>query len=247
MASLLPELLDADQEPIRSVRYVLVTEFGDDWLQRIDHVVHIVEWSPNRLVRNADGSESWRPVEGQYLAFDHTGLLDCHGNADPADIGNHRHLMSEWEGNVWSKGREDIVVIDLDGPAPWNLLDVIATLEDGVVLSGDEHDKASEEVIAKHWDDYGRRDTADAVCTVLDAFELTEYGYKVVEQLVSSGVLDYGASEGYPAFIDATAVDFGEKAVAEWIAARVGRRVTVSRNGMGLYFDLRVSRLVEWA
>lgn len=247
MASLLPEIVDQNTEPIRSVRYVLVCEFGDNWAERLASVVQVIDSAPSRKIVDANPTQQHSRVGGEYLMFENTCLSDVLGFNDPIDIGNHRHLMWNWPRLARSYGPTDHIVIDLDGPAPTDLLEILARLANGTILDSGLYSRACQDVIMEQWREYGCRETNNVIREAIGVDELSEYAQKIIEQLVFSGIVEKAGDGGYPGFEDVSSVDFGAVEIAEWITARLDTTVTIPSGSIDYVFDLRRSRLARAA
>ncbi|WP_433678764.1 hypothetical protein [Nocardia sp. CA-119907] len=247
MASLLSEIVDENTEPIRSVRYVLVCEFGDDWAKRLASVVQVIDSAPERKIVDADETQHGSRVGGEFLMFENTCSSDVLGFNDPIEIGNHRYLMWSWPGLARSFGPRGHIVIDLDGPAPTDMLDVLATLSNGTILDSDLYSRSCQDVIVKQWREYGCHETKNAIREAIGVDELSEYAQKIIEQLVFGGIVEKAGDGGYPRLEDVSSVDFGAVEIAEWIMVRLDTRVTISNGSIDYVFDLRRSRLARAA
>ncbi|WP_433206761.1 hypothetical protein ACQP1G_20650 [Nocardia sp. CA-107356] len=179
--------------------------------------------------------------------FENTCLSDALEFNDPIDIGNHRHLMWNWPGPARSFDPMGHIVIDLDGPAPMDLLDVLATLSNGTILDCDLFSRACQDVIMKQWREYGCHETKNAIRVAIGVDELSEYAEKIIEQLVFSGIVEKAGDGGYPRLEDVSSVDFGAAEIAEWITVRLDTRVTIPNGSIDYVFDLRRSRLASAA
>jgi hypothetical protein len=216
-----------------SVRSVLVAEYGPDWVRRLSSVVSVVTRSwytytkPAAGSRMAYGGMVWDECEAIVLSY--TLGRDVHGYEDTVGVSNYRVLMDAWQDcdglTAGPYSGQSVVCLDLDSPAPEDLVDVLERLESAFILDSDDHATAEQEMIAEHWESYGRLDVFDSVAVALGAdnrSDLTDYAERIITDLVWSGVLDYGCGGGYPSIIDVSGCDFGADAVAAWVAGRVG-------------------------
>ena len=121
---------------------------------------------------------------------------------------------------------------------------MLEALSDYPLLDDQMHWEVEQEMINEHWDSYGRDDLFDVIAENLGGYgrtDLTQAAEDMLTELVWSDVIDV-----YPTVIDASAVDFGEREIAEWVAARIGRIVTIpSRHRASVTFDLRINKLLE--
>lgn len=196
-----------------TVADVLTQAFGPDWERMI---------SPAGSVHNGE------------LVLRHTIGRSFYGYEDPLEVANYRVLTEQWSDvdsltdGPYSDCR--CVGLRLDGVPPADLVDVITSLTDYPILDEQVWSEVEREHIEEHWADYGQRDSAYAVADALgvDVLELSEHCLDLITELTFGGIVDYGCGGGYPSFIDVSAVDFGAEAIAAWIRARVGLRVTLS-------------------
>lgn len=235
------------EEAEPTVREVLVEQFGVDWASQVDHVASVQLWAPNRKVVNEDGSVEWLMHERDFLVLRHTMRCDPFNAVDPIDLGNHRHLIEEWGALARSYGWGDAIAVELDHTAPVDLLEVLGTLGEGIVLDDDLRCEAEQELLSEHWNDYGLHSAKQALANELGVwdFDLTDHAESVLERLAFGGWVDHGYSGGYPEFPhDPSCASFGEDEIADWIARRLGRVVTMSRFGHTVVFDLRTRLMV---
>jgi hypothetical protein len=226
----------AAADAAESVRSVLVAEYGPDWVRRLSSVVSVVKRSWYTYVTRPGKTYPdmvWDECDAIVLSY--TLGRDVHGYEDTVGVSNYRVLMDSWsECDGLTTGPysgQSVVCLDLDSPAPADLVDVLNTLESACILDSDDHCNAEREMIEEHWESYGRSDVFDAVAVALGAdnrTDLTDYAEQTIEDLVWSGFLDYGCGGGYPSIIDVSACDFGSDAVAEWVSARVGAESSVT-------------------
>ncbi|MFC9995714.1 hypothetical protein [Nocardia sp. NPDC127526] len=223
----------------RSVRSQMALTYGKQWRAGCEQFAHFYP-------------ASWRSDGKDLLLINATRSKDRHGYDDAMGIANTRVLRRQW-GTVrgLSDGPYsdcDHVALDLDSPAPEDLTDVLDSLESSSCLDEDEWSAVEQEQIQEHWDDYGRDDLHKAVRDAIGAWELTEAGEALVDELALGGYLDYGHGGGYPEMIDSSACDFGEKVIPGWIAARMGTVVTLTRwRGDELVVDLRRRNVIAEA
>jgi hypothetical protein len=231
---------DVDADSVaESVRSVLVAEYGPDWVRRLSSVVSVVKRSWYTYTKPAAGSPMayggmvWDECDAIVLSY--TMGRDVHGYEDTVGVSNYRVLMDSWSDcdglTTGPYSGQSVVCLDLDLPAPEDLVDVLETLESACILDSDDHCNAEQEMIQEHWESYGRSDVFDAVAVALGAdnrSDLTDYAERIITDLVWSGVLDYGCGGGYPSIIDVSACDFGTDAVAGWVGARVGAESSVT-------------------
>lgn len=217
-----------------TVRERLVLEYGDDWASAIDHVA--------RLENN------YRTDHEDVILFGLAKANSVYGYDEALEVANYRVLDREWghlEGFSTGPYNDiDVITLSVDKPAPDDLVEVIRGLSDYPLVSDEEHSFVEMEFIDQHWDDYGKRDTLEAVADAIGAeiwWDLSE----AVEQIVTHVTFGGIASE-WPYLIDSSAAEFHTEAVAEWVKARVGTVVTIGGwNGTrGVTFDLRKHNLI---
>jgi hypothetical protein len=233
------EYVYGDGQPDEAtVREILTAAYGDDWQHQLSHVVDVAERSEMHYTRDASGFTNYRHDYYPVIVLRNTKGRDVHGYEDPIDVANYRVLQDNWsdyEGlSDGPYSGSSHIALDLDRPAPSDLVETLEALARYPLLSDDEHSVVEQEFITEHWDSYGRNDTLDAVARAIGAdsrSDLTDYATELVESLTFGGVLDYGCGGGYPTFIDVSAVDFGTDIIAQWIRARLGLVVSVAGYG----------------
>ncbi|KZM72242.1 hypothetical protein [Nocardia terpenica] len=219
-----------------SVRGQMARAYGKDWHSGCDHFATFYK-------------ASWRSNGKDLLLINATRSKDCYGYDDAIGIANTRVLHRQWGTAAGlSDGPYadcDYLALDLDSLAPEDLTDVLDSLEGYPCLDEEEWSAVEQEQIQEHWDDYGRWDLHKAVREAIGAWELTEAGEALIDELAWGGYIDYGHGGGYPNMIDPSACDFGEKVIPEWIATRLGTVVTLARwRGDELVLDLRHRNLI---
>jgi len=210
-----------------TVREVLTAAYGDAWDK------------PNgaSCIDSVATVEDTYRTDGPVLVFRLAMKNECHGYDDTVSVANYNVLADDWanvEGlftGTWFN--VDSIGLRLDEVAPCNLIDVIESLENYPLLSDDEHSQVEQNMITEHWELYGRMDTLSAVADALELdsrSDLTDYASEVVDTLTFGGYLPLSDCGGeYPTVIDCSAVEFGSKAVAAYIAGNYGQTVTLSR------------------
>jgi hypothetical protein len=252
MTDTITEYVYGDGQPDgATVREILTNAYGEDWERELSDVIDTAERSEMHYTQRA--GESFRNYRHDYypvIVLRNTKGRDVHGYEDPIDVANYRVLQDNWsdyEGltNGPYSGSSHIA-LDLDKLAPSDLVETLEALARYPLLSNDEHSVVENEFITEHWESYGRDDTLDAVARAIGAdnrSDLTDYATELVEQLTFSGALSYGCGDGWPTFIDVSAVDFGTDAVAAWIRARLGLVVSVRTNsGYGPSFTAYLNK-----
>ncbi|MGW4240947.1 hypothetical protein [Nocardia sp. NPDC004722] len=219
-----------------SVRGVMARVYGRNWRTGCDHFATFYK-------------ASWRSGDVDLLLINATRSKDSYGYDDAMGIANARVLHRQWGGATeLSDGPYsdcDYVALDLDTRAPADLTDVLESLDGYPCLDEEEWSTVEQQQIQEHWDDYGRHDLLKAVGDAIGAWELTEAGEAIVDELAWGGYLDYGHGGGYPTIVDPSMCDFGEKVIPDWIAARLGTVVTLARwRGDELVLDLRHRNLI---
>lgn len=219
-----------------SVRGEMAFTYGKNWRTGCDHFATFY-------------AACWRSDDKDLLLVNATRAKDGYGYDDAMGIANTRVLRAQWAGLAsLSDGPYsdcDYLALDLDSRAPEDLTEVLDSLDSYPCLDEEEWSKVEQEQIQEHWDGYGRWDLHKAVCEAIGAWELTEAAEAIVDELAWGGLVDYGHGSGYPNMIDASFCDFGEKVIPEWIAARLGTVVTLSRwRGHELVLDLRRRNLI---
>lgn len=234
------EFIYGDGQPDNAtVREILVAAYGDNWERSLSHLVTVTERSEMTYTTDASGFRGYRHDYYPVIVIANTVGRDVHGYEEPIGVANYRVLQDNWSDY---EGLSDgpysgisCIALDLDKPAPSDLIETLEALESYPLLSDDEHCVVEQEFITEHWDSYGRNDTLDAVARAIgvdNRTDLTDYASELVERLTFAGVLDYGCGGGYPTFIDVSMVDFGTERVAAWVRARLGLVVPV-REGSG--------------
>jgi hypothetical protein len=235
-----------------TVREVLVAAYGDDWETSLNDIVSTGE---RREMEYRTGTGGFRDYHHDYfpaIAINYTTGRDVHGYEKATDVANYRVLHDQWsdvEGlsdGWWSNC--SVIALDLDKPAPIDLVDVLESLREYPVLSEDEWSTVEQEFIMEHWESYGRSDTLDTLAHALgvDSLDLTDYASELVEQLTFSGAIgQLGNGSEYPSLIDSSAAEFGSEVVAAWIRARLGLVVSVRHYGHGFTAYLNRRNLIE--
>lgn len=220
-----------------TVRDALVEHYGDDFAKAIDHIAEIVD--------------TYRTDYEPTLVFStrYVAANDVHGYVDYVSVANYRVLSEDWcdyDIQTRTYSNVDTIGIRLDAEAPADLVDVINALSDYPALSDDAVSQAEQDMVVEHWESYGRSDLHHSVAAAIGADTLTDYAANILEQLVFSGVLEYGCG-GYPSVIDVSAVDFGTDEITKWVKSRLNRRSVSlpSRWVSGDDFVIRFSR-ADW-
>ncbi|MDP7733656.1 hypothetical protein [Mycobacterium paragordonae] len=242
-----------------TVREALTDAYGDDWQVEnyrngLSHVANVAE--RREVTRTTDGTfPSFHTDYVPVLVIRGTENRDVHGYDDPVSISNYRALYDRWsELEGLSNGPYsncDVIALDLDKPAPFDLIDVLESLAQYPVIDEEEWSMVEQELIQEHYDSYGRNDVLDSVAEAIgldSRSDLTDAAESIVDRLVWEGILDYGCGGGYPTMIDSSACDFGAKSIAWYVANRLGTVVEVkSQNGYGdsVSLDLTPENLVR--
>jgi hypothetical protein len=223
-----------------TVREALTEHYGDNYVRSIEHIATVVN--------------TYRTNGEDMLVFNGAKKNDVHGYDDAVDVSNFRVLEDNWQHldgfgrGPWSN--VDAISLLLDQEAPSDLIEVLDGLADYPLLSDDEHSRVEQEMIQEHWESYGRYDVIRTVEKALDVDELTDAAHEIINELVCSGILDYGVGGGYPTMIDSSACDFGDDDVAAFFVEHRGNVVTVKpHNGYGdpVTFDLTDANIIESA
>lgn len=235
-----------------SVRKALEFAYGSP--DQLPHVVHIA--SEHRIVRT--GQFDYHGEDVEVLVIAGTTGRSVYGYEDTIGISNYRVLQEKWshvEGLTDGPYSDSsCIALELDSDAPKDLIDVIESLLEYPVLDEEAHSNVEQEMIAEHWEDYGRNDTLDALAKAMgkdSRQDLTESASKLVDYVTLFGVLGV-----WPHMIDTSASEFYTEDVVEWIMTRLGTVVTykMSRyiysegefvDNPGDVLDLRRHALIE--
>ncbi|ASR77195.1 hypothetical protein KIV66_gp88 [Mycobacterium phage MyraDee] len=243
-----------------TVREVMTDVYGEDFAAEnyrsgISHVASVHERREGRYIRDEQGFDRYESDYIECLVINHTQGTSLYGYEEPVTVANYRTLQDDWSD---LEGLSDgpfsdckVIALDLDKPAPANLVEVLEGLSDYPVLDEQEWSNVEQEMIQEHWESYGANDVASEVAEALgldSRLDLTEYALGVIERLVWEGIVEYGCGSGYPTMEDVSSCDFGGKEIAQWLKVRVGRQVSgKTSNGYGTeyMFDLRRHKMVE--
>lgn len=229
-----------------TVRETLVLAYGTGWER------HLTRYGIADVTKRTWYTYVTRPGksypdmvwhESDVIVLNCTMGRDVHGYEETVGVSNYRVLRDNWadvdgltDGPYSGSSH---ISLDLDMPAPGDLVDVLERLESYPVLDDDAYNEVEQELIREHWESYGADDSADMVaeCLGVDSddltrADLTDYAIGTIETLTFSGYLEsYDGGpywQGYPSFIDSSAVEFGATALAGWVRDNVGRHDSVT-------------------
>jgi hypothetical protein len=89
------------------------------------------------------------------------------------------------------------------------------------VLDDQMYSDTEQEIIDEHWQSYGRHDAGIALAKALNVDDVTEHALAILDEITFMGG-NYGITDNYPMFIDASYVDFHTDDVVAWIVDNVG-------------------------
>lgn len=173
------------------------------------------------------------------LVFNDARLTDQQGE-DPVHVGNYRALDAIEDFHMHRVGspfsNADYFALELDGPAPEGLVEIIRGLENYPVLDESLMSEAEQELAEEHWDDYGRADArASLVAAVADVLNIEVvdvdlddvFGDVDVDTLLNDRIT---GEDRYPEYIDPSAFEFHADAVAADVLADVRAWLTAEAN-----------------
>ena len=224
-----------------TVRETLVEAYGVESLKASSYLYEIVN--------------SYRTGGEDVLVISHAVANDVHGYDDAVSVSNYETLKDSWSSlEAWfdsTYSNADYAGLRLDATAPEDLIDVLDALESYPVLDEQRWSDVEQRMIVEHYESYGRRDVLESVAKAIDVDygDLTDTARDMVDRLVWDGLVPYGYSDGYPRFIDSSAVEFGAVEIAEYVKANVGNaNVRIQRYAYEpehVEFDMRLETLVE--
>ena len=140
-----------------SVREVLVSEYGPEWVRRLSGVASVATRSWYEYVTRPGQSYPdmvWDSAE--CVVLNYTVGRDVHGYEDAIGVSNYRVLMDQWSDvdglTSGPYSGQSCVSLDLDSPAPEDLVDVLDALESYPILDESGYSDAEQEIIAEHWE-----------------------------------------------------------------------------------------------
>jgi hypothetical protein len=224
-----------------TVRETLVDAYGVESLKASSYVYEIVN--------------SYRTNGEDVLVMSHAVANDIHGYDDAVSVSNYETLRDSWSQlEAWfdsTYSNADYAGLRLDATAPEDLIDVLDALENYPVLDDSRHSDVEQRMIVEHYESYGRSDVLDTVAKAIgyDSGDLTDTARDMIDRLVWDGLVPYGYSDGYPMFIDSSAVEFGADEIAEYVKANVGNaNVRIQHYAYEpeyVEFDMRLETLIE--
>jgi len=216
--------------PAPTVLETLTSEYGDYWEKSISHVV-----------------DRYTGYYGDLITISLACEYDPHGYENPVCVSNYRTLLDSWgELECWhaSPYPKRLVTLELAAQAPADLIDIIDALSDYPILDESRWSEVEQDMIAEHYELYGRADIIRELEKRVDIDPATHDLDPVIDSLVWQGLLDYGPNDGYPTMIDASACDFGTLAVVDFIVAHAGTVATIDHYGELVEVDLTALKVI---
>jgi hypothetical protein len=175
----------------------------------------------------------------EVLVFSHACINDQQGD-DPLSVGNYRALEAMWPELQTADPyvNAKYFAIDMDEAAPAELVEIIQGIENYPCIDDEQMSTAEMDLCEEHWDIYGRRDTFDALATLVngDADELA--GNTVLANLVDA--FTFGGHEidpkqsifvgMYPEYIDVSAFNFHTADIAAAVRDYINAYLVAEQN-----------------